>query len=115
KEPAWGWKESRTIMTYPLFFKFCKNVHIIVIHRNLEDHAKSLAKIAAIDINLAKQIIKNYYRRVDKIKGYPRLDVNFEDFFVKPDETISKIIDFLKINPTPEQIKEAKNHIHTKQ
>jgi len=116
KEPIWGWKEERTLFTYPLFLQFVENPYFIVIHREMEAHVGSSMRSSGLrDPVKTRETIENYYLRVDELfkkHKYPRLDVKYDDFFKRANKEIKRMIDFLGISPTKKQIKDAKSHIH---
>ncbi len=44
REPLWGWKDPRTVLTIPLFLPYLVNPHFITCFRNPQDVAISLAR-----------------------------------------------------------------------
>ncbi len=44
REPFWGWKDPRTVLTIRLYLPYLVNPHFVACFRNPQDVAKSLAK-----------------------------------------------------------------------
>lgn len=101
KDTVWGWKDSRTLWTFPLFSDFIKEPYFIVNYRNLNSIAKSLEFRDRMKIEEGLALSKEYYELVEeffKKYHYPRLNVHYEKYFTEEKESqINGICQFLEI------------------
>jgi len=110
QEKIWGWKDPRTVLTIELFIPYLSNLHFIVCRRDRDDIAKSLQLRNGSSIKKWRKLAAIYDNRINHIllkykHCYPFLEVNFNDFFIKPHKTINEIANFLNITITQEQEK----------
>jgi|GEM_PF-857978 len=108
EDTIWGWKVPTTSLTIELYLPFLINPHFIVCYRDPEAIARSLKKRDDMDREKVLQLadhyiksIKEFFRRHRELKY---IEINYEDVVKNPEEAIRKIIDFLGIRPTQEQI-----------
>ncbi len=117
KNNVWGWKDPRTVLTIDLFINFLENPYFIVCNRNVMDIAKSLYKRDKIPIEEGLNLIKIYINRINEFfrnnKEYNkrRLDVYYEDIINNPLGNIKRIVEFLDLKPSKEQVIKALSFI----
>ena len=101
KDTVWGWKDPRTMWTFPLFSDFIKEPHFIVNYRNLDSIAKSLEFRDSLKIEEGLALSKEYYELVERFfekYRYPRLNTHYEKYFTDEKESqINNICQFLEI------------------
>lgn len=99
--PVWGFKDPRTCLTLPLFLPYLKNPIFIICRRDINEVADSLKKRNNLPKEKGLKIAKTYNKRIDKFlsenNNFPVLEINFKDYFAKPEETVNKIADFLDV------------------
>lgn len=102
QDKLWGWKDPTTTLTIDLYLPFLKNPYFIVCYRNAEAVAKSLTnkknrfpmeENPMKVISIYNERLSNFLNKVD----YPRLHVNYEDYFIDPRKQVTKIKNFLKL------------------
>ena len=64
KEPFWGWKDPRTVLTIKLFLPYLENPHFITCFRDPREVARSLAKRDLMTRNKALVLAKIYNDRL---------------------------------------------------
>lgn len=113
KNTVWGWKDPRTVLTIDLYIPFLENPYFIVCQRNIMNIAKSLYKRNKISIEEGLNLTNIYISRIDEFfrdnKGYSkrRLDLSYEEIINDPLRNIRRIIEFLGLNPSKDQIMNA--------
>jgi hypothetical protein len=96
----WGWKDPRTVLTLNLYLPYLKNPHFIVCYRDKRAIAKSLNKRNGFSIDKGINLCNTYNKRLTillKNKKIPKLELNYENFFVNEKKEIDKISKFLGI------------------
>jgi len=107
KNGDWGWKQANTLYLLPSIVKVLDNPYFVVCHREPKKQAKSIRR--ALDSSRTEeeteQTIHDYYNLLEKFfksNNYPRLDVQFENFFnASQDNQIKKLCGFVggRYNP----------------
>lgn len=97
-----------------------KKLKVILCERDIDKSILSLSKrysdVSTAEISNLQHFIHNAaVNLMDKLPEENKLIVNYEDTCSKPEETINRVIDFMKLNPTAEQIRKAVGHIDIKQ
>ena len=64
KEPFWGWKDPRTVLTIRCYMPFLKNPHFITCYRKPQDVAGSLYKRDEMPIDKGLSLAKEYNQRM---------------------------------------------------
>jgi len=64
REPFWGWKDPRTVLTIRCYMPFLKNPHFIACYRKPQDVAESLYKRDGVPIEKGISLAKEYNRRM---------------------------------------------------
>lgn len=111
EDVIWGWKVPTTSLTIELYLPFLTNPHFIICYRDPEAIAKSLKKRDDMDREKALQLTDFYVKSIkDFFERHPELkyiEIHYEDVVRNPKEAIWKLIDFLGLKPTQEQINDA--------
>jgi hypothetical protein len=113
----WGWKAIHTSLTIGLFLPYLKNPHFIVVLRNPLDIARSSVEytrykayeeLSLFDgLQLSNFYYDHIYRLLEERPELPSIFVSFTDIIRDPQKTVRIISDFLDIEVTPRQLKEA--------
>jgi len=82
---------------------------ILSLHKRYPD--VDLDKIS----NLQRFIYHSATSLLEKLPEDRKIIVNYEDTCAKPEETIKRVAEFMKLNPTEAQLKAAVGHIDIKQ
>ena len=93
---------------------------VIFCDRDINKSIKSLCKrypdVEEYKIaNLQHFIYNSILSLLEKLPEDKKIIVNYEDTCNKPEETIKRVVDFMKINPTEEQLRNAVGYIDIKQ
>jgi hypothetical protein len=64
REPFWGWKDPRTVLTISLFMPFLQNPHFITCFRDPMEVARSLNKRDGMDIKKGLRLASIYNNRL---------------------------------------------------
>ncbi len=118
KRKIWGWKDPRTCLTIDLFYPFLKNPYFVVVRREIEGIARSLEKRGDMCFEegkkLAKRYIEDMERFLSEYKPKRVIEVHYRDFYKDPMREIKKLVNFLEIETTKEQLKNAREHVVNK-
>lgn len=116
----WGFKDVNQTQTHRLFKKHLNNPRYIVIFRNPLDVAVSMQswrkEHQKVDVPIMKALpaVHNRYstllQLIQTIQE-PMQFVSMERLKSNPEKIVPEIVNFLGIEPTEEQIKNAINHI----
>ena len=119
----WGFKEVEQIFTHKFFKPYIQNLYYIIVLRNPYDIAKSLFfwygdkyKVSfqeCICVALKNEV--EIEKIIKEIDDSPIIFLSFENIRKLPEKNVDKIIEFIDIKPTVEQINNAKKHISKKQ
>ncbi len=97
---VWGWKDPRTSLTIELFLPYLNNPCFIVCRRDIDEVALSLHKRNGFAIEKGRKLAKYYNAQIDYFLNkhqYPTLEINFVDYFKRPEQVIDKILKFLDL------------------
>jgi hypothetical protein len=130
KTTAWGWKEPRTTVTWPLWFHVFKSPKFVFIYRNGIDVAESLRKAEKNSDKLLggrnvsfrattlegafkiwEEYNKVYYRFKQKMPSAKIIEVRYEDLLKDPLNKLNEIIDFIDIKINKEIMLQASQEI----
>lgn len=107
----WGWKDPRTSLTIGLYSPVLENPYILWCQRDPELVAKSLEKRNQFTRAKSFALTRVYQ---DRIKGFlaanqeiPVLELCYQTVVNDPRIWIDKIVDFLELQPSAEQIQKA--------
>ncbi|SDC82728.1 MULTISPECIES: sulfotransferase [unclassified Candidatus Frackibacter] len=107
----WGWKDPRTSLTIDLYLPYLKNPYFLVCYRNSKTVAESLQRRNQMELEEGKKLKKTYDQRIgDFFKEYsdsPRLDLHYEAVTTEPKKWVRRIINFLDIQVSKQEEKEA--------
>jgi len=59
----WGWKDPRTVLTFPLYKPFLKNLHVVSIFRGMDDVVNSLLESSGDDPKKSKEEWEVVYKK----------------------------------------------------
>lgn len=111
----WGWKDPRTSLTIKLYIPYLINPYFIVCHRKDIAIAQSLQKRDNFKIEKGLKLAEIYNERINdffrKYDGLKKLDLYYEDFISQPTKNIKKIINFLSLEISQDQIEILNNFI----
>ncbi len=111
EDKIWGWKVPTTSLTIELYLPFLVNPYFVVCYRDPEAIAKSLKKRDDMNREKALWLTDIYVRSIKEfLRKHPELkyiEIHYEDIIKNPEIAVQKLIDFLKITPTQEQINNA--------
>ena len=102
----WGWKHSRTLLTYDLFLPYLINPHFILVFRNPLGVALSSVEHTRkyqqpVDFSQALKLAHFYQaemlRFLENQPEIPKLLVSYEDVLVDPSKEAAKMARFLGI------------------
>lgn len=113
----WGWKEPRTTITFPLWYKLFPNAKFIFLHRNGIDVAQSLYfrekqrqgkfhdgihSVRCLDFREAFKLWEEYngFYEGNKniINGKNLISFSYEEFIENPVKQISNLAEFVEIH-----------------
>lgn len=113
---TWGFKDVNQVQTHFLFRKKIKNPKYFVVFRNPLDTALSVSSWHGVNlleslgsVNDNNSMIQQYM--LTTLAGDPVVAVSYEKMLTEPEATVDTIIEFLEIEPTKEQKKNAVKHI----
>lgn len=113
----WGWKDPRTSLTIDLYYEFLENPHFIICTRDDNDVGRSLYKRGDMTQEEGALLSEIYKTKINNFleshKDIKKITINFDALIKDPREIVSRIIDFLKINLSEQQIAEAISHVKT--
>jgi hypothetical protein len=92
---------------FKFFEPHAEGIHIIVPHRDTEEQIASM--MTSIDRNKSyetfKERLEENYELIDEVAGeYPRLDIDFDDWFKTPAKQVEKICDFTGLDYSEEAV-----------
>jgi Sulfotransferase family len=94
----WAWKDPRLCLTLPLWKPVIPHSTYLLCVRNPFAVAKSLVRRDGLDLDVALYVWYWYMLEALKnIKGEKSMFVFYEDYFDYPDQTISRIAEFLSL------------------
>ncbi|MGH7931255.1 MAG: sulfotransferase, partial [Candidatus Binatia bacterium] len=100
----WGWKHSRTLLTYDLFLPYLVNPHFILVFRNPLGTALSSVEHTRkyrhpVDFSEALKIAHFYHaemlRFLENHRETSKLLVSYEDILADPSKEAAKMAGFL--------------------
>lgn len=107
----WGWKEPRTTLLASYYHDMLENVYYIYVDRDALEVAKSLKKRGRMPIKKGLKLTqwyKNEYNLfLNKYNPSKVMYVNFRELHAQKQDIISNFIEFLEIDPTPDQVAKA--------
>lgn len=101
KSGVWGWKDPRTVATYPLYAPYLEDVHFVVVERGIRAIALSLNKRDNISFEKGVRFASDYYCRINKLlERYhcPFHRVSYETLVEDTAGTIDDLSDFLEVD-----------------
>ncbi|MCK4257687.1 MAG: sulfotransferase [Halanaerobiales bacterium] len=111
----WGWKDPRTSLTIELYMPFLFNPYFIVCYRDSLAIAQSLRQRENMEIETGINLAKIYQKRISNFfEKYPnllRMELSYDNVVAKSKREINRIINFLNLKVSNEQIKAAKKII----
>lgn len=115
---VWGYKDVNQLLVHFLFKKYIKNPHYIIMFRNLLDSSLSLndwhgKQTGATLIDALSDTAKNHgviLSFIQETTKDPMLFISYERAKQNPEKTVDDVIEFLKLEPTPQQRQAAINH-----
>jgi len=115
----WGWKAATNSYVLSSYKNIVPNAKVIWANRNLKDTIDSYKKCRFMYDGLnGVESLNSYLVYIHNIleETYENswLKLEFEDAFIDPQKYVEKIIDFIGIKPTKEQIDNAVNFIYIK-
>ena len=128
----WGWKEPRTTVLWPLWYKVFPKAKFIFIHRNgvdvaqslsLREHKKGITKISnyyssmrCIKLERAFKLWEEYNEMFYELREYNReievLEICYEKLLENPKEELMKIAKYLDISVDDEKITQISNSVN---
>lgn len=90
----WGWKDPRTVMTFPLYASHLSNVEFIVVARTEESIAQSLLSRNKIPLEQGLEFAATYHQRIAELISefaYPAYVVSYEGLVENPERVIRQI------------------------
>jgi hypothetical protein len=111
----WGWKHTRTLLTYELFLPHLVNPHFVLVFRNFLGTARSSVEHTRrrrnpVDFPQALTLVHFYHgemlRFVEDHPEIPTHFVSYEDVVLKPLDEAQKLAGFLGIALTDETARE---------
>lgn len=97
----WGWKDPRTVMTFPLYAPHLHNVEFIVVARTEEAIAQSLQARNKIPLEQGLEFAATYNQRIAELISefaYPAYVVSYEGLIENPEEVIWRISNTVELN-----------------
>lgn len=112
KQGIWGWKDPRMCVLMPLYQKHIPNGYYIYVNRNRNDIANSLFKRNNMPLHSSLHLTQIYNTRARQfLVNIPHekwISIQYNELITKPNDCINTIIKFLDIQPSPNQIKNAR-------
>ena len=117
REPIWGFKEPRTMYLLNIYEKFIEDPHYILCFRDPEAMARSMEKRLdrkRLDnpnqdwLQIATDMRRTMY---NETHGRKCLIVEYELLLSRPTQIVDSMVEFLGLDPTPEQHLNAVRHI----
>lgn len=106
----WGFKDPRTALTIEALHPYLPNVHVVRTRRSPKAIAQSLKSRDGMDEALSLELCATYNAHIDeylKRYGVPNITVDYNQLIENPRAVIDRIINFLGIHPSREQVEEA--------
>ncbi len=115
--PSWGWKDPWTVLTLEAFLPHLTRPKFVAVHRPKQEVVGSLRKrMNEGDAQLAG-LFDLYAERLGALhktlESYPWLDLEYSEVLARPAPTIQRIIDFLDLRPTREELDRALSMVLT--
>jgi hypothetical protein len=101
KSGVWGWKDPRTVATYPLYAPYLDNVHFVVVERGIHAIALSLNRRDNMPVKKGVKFASDYYHRINKLLeryNCPFHRVSYEALVEDTVGTIDDLSGFLEID-----------------
>lgn len=115
RKDKWGWKDGRTIYTYPYYEEHLTNPHLIVCYRDTDSIIRSNRSATGHQAALRKRhsatwrkSINGYYDSVEDFhKKYPmpRMNIKYEAYFESYQWQLAKIAQFVEETPNEDAIR----------
>lgn len=111
RAPLWGWKDPWTVLTLPLFLPKLTAPHFIIVRRPKDEVIGSLRKRSSMHdeeigslYDLYEARLAEYERRLPPL---PVLSVHYHEVLEQPRAAIDRLIGFLALRPTREELERA--------
>ena len=96
----WGWKDPRTSLTLPFWRSAFGPLQIVAMVRNPLEVVTSLHRRNAFSTALGLTLWQIYAERIlDDTSPDERLVTHYDSYFLEPDREISRLLDYLGLNP----------------
>jgi hypothetical protein len=110
-ERSWGWKDPRTSLTIDLYLPFIQQPFFVWCQRDPAAISRSLQKRNQIQPTRALELVEYYNEQISNFIQR-NLDLNvfvleYENLIENPQLWINRIIDYLGLDPKPDQVKNA--------
>lgn len=88
---VWGWKVPQTALVFSLFAPYLTNPHLVIVHRNRNDHALSfLAWNQTVTIEESFDLVDYYRAEIERVLNkYPRIPYTMVDYWDIRDRPIA--------------------------
>lgn len=112
---VWGWKEPRTTLFSKDYYELLDNPYYICVERDDLEVAQSLKKRNRMPIKKGVQLSKRYKNELNNFlqscNPNQVLHINFSDLHNLNHDMVSQLVNYLDIQPSQEQIKNARGII----
>ena len=114
KQEHWGWKDPRTSITIDFWKSLLPSLKVVICVRNPLEVAQSLSKRGYSSNRFGHNLWKVYNESLlSAVPPEDRVVTHFDSFFSDPQAELSRILEFLKITPTDDQLASAAGSINT--
>ena len=110
----WGWKDPRNSLTVAFWKKIMPNLKVIICIRNPLEVALSLRKRNGSSIFFGLNLWQSYYRSLlCTVKIGERMVTNYETYFRRPKDELSRVLDWIGMDTRNDRIDAAISSINT--
>ncbi len=108
QQQYWGWKDPRSSLTLPFWFRILPDLKVLVCVRNPVEVARSLFLRGGASNASPFQLWTDYGRRLlAATRPEQRLITHYESFFEDPEQELRRILNWLGIQVSDETVRHA--------
>ncbi len=111
ERPWWGWKDPWTVLTLEAFLPFLAQPSFLLVRRPKEEVLASLRKRSTAEDQEIAALFDLYGERLAALRRelgrFPWLEIDYPELLAHPAPTVQRIIDFLGLRPTREELDRA--------
>jgi len=105
---TWGWKDPRTSLTLPFWYRLLPGLHTVVCVRHPRAVAASLQRRNGTSLPYGRNLWLQYHRRLQQaVQGRPHIVTHYESFFTDPEVELNRLLAWLGWSADRERVARA--------